>query len=376
MAKKTKVLHVIHDLRCGGVEKLFLLIIDGLQKRGVVENVGCVMADKLDFLSSGDAKIITLGLPIRDSILSIALMSPYELFVLMRTIMREDPDIIFAHNTSAEQLLASIAGRILGKKVVVLKYEQRDTHHFGRRFIDPVNYSLCNKIVVISDATEDEVVSMGVPRSKISHIRNGKQKKQHMLSQKEARDRLGLAQNGLILGMVDRMHPVKNHAGMIRAMKDVLAIQDDAKLVIVGDDPVVSYKKSLEELVQKNGLEMNVIFLGERKDVEDIYPAFDIFVHPSFSEGGCPLAVLEAACAGLPMVLGKVGGVKDLPEGCALMIQPKDDKALAEALKKLIKDPELRKEYGRKAKAVVRNELSSDRMLEGYENLFKRLSEG
>lgn len=267
--KKTKVMHVIRDLRCGGVEKLFLLIIDGLQKRGAIDNVGCVVSDKLDFLAPNKAKIITLGLPLNDSFFHVVLMLPFEFFMLMAAILREKPDVIFVHNTSAEQLLASILGNILGKKVVVLKCEQNEIRHILRRFTDPINYFLCHNIVVVSHATENELLSLGIPRSKLSLILNGKQIDSHMLTQKNARLRLGFKSTDMILGMISRTHPLKNHAGVIRAMPELLALRKNIKLVIVGDDAKARYKQALQQLVHDSGLDGSVVFLGERKDVED-----------------------------------------------------------------------------------------------------------
>jgi glycosyltransferase involved in cell wall biosynthesis len=372
--KKIKVMHILHDLRCGGVEKMFLATVDGLQKRGICENVACLIFNKLDFFKPLKAKIITLQLPHQNSYLKMALMKPYEFLVLLIAIANENPDVIYTYVTSSDQFIASLIGKIFGKKVVVRKFEQIDIQHSAHRIINPITYSFVDKIIALSKAGEKELRSIGISQRKIAFIPNGKSAIPE-LPKDVARIKFGIKKTDFIIGMVSRIDPVKNHLAVIKSMPELLNLRKNCKLVIVGDDSTIEHKKSLQQMILKKGLEKNVIFLGERKDIEEIYPLFDIYVHPSFSEGGCPGSLVEAAFSGLPIVATNVGGIKDFNDAI-IMVPPDDTKTLNQALINLIKDQDLRAEYGRKARLKAEKEFSLDVMLDRYEKLFKELSLG
>ncbi len=372
---KKKVMHVIHHIGYGGAQRMFIDTACGLQKRGNTENVGCFILDMQelrDYIHS-NTRMINVGLPRTDSYMLLGLMGLYEFPALLWTIYKEKPDIIYVYYSPAEQFFAAIGGKIFGKRVVVRKYDQRARQHVIFRFLNQMTYPFCDKIVSIFSSGVDELEKLGVPADKIERIPNGKTVKKDAPGRRKAKARLGLKETDFVVGAVSRIHPLKNYELAIEALPELLASDKNVKLVIVGDSPLGSYKEKLRQLIRTKGLEDNVVFLGGRKDVDDIYPAFDIFVHPSFSEGG-PGAVLEAMCAGLPIIASNVGGTKDLlADDCGILISPDDRQELADALKRMMNDPELRNEYGRRAKARAEKEFSLETMLDRYEKLFEEL---
>jgi len=122
--------------------------------------------------------------------------------------------------------------------------------------------------------------------------------------------------------------------------------QVDCRLIIVGDGPLAN------ELCRRAvhlGVSDSVVFTGylAEPELNEVYMRADVFVLPTYSEG-FPTVLLEAMSFGLPIVTTSVGGAPDyLTEGeNVLYVPPRQPKALAEALDRLLHDETLREELG------------------------------
>ena len=147
----------------------------------------------------------------------------------------------------------------------------------------------------------------------------------HFDSEKRLRIRnnLGLTEKNFVVGHVGRFTHPKNHPFIIELFKEIWKNKEYSRLLLIGEGPC---EDRIKELVRKNKLEDMVIFLGSRKDVNDLYSAMDVFLFPSLYEG-LGSAVVEAQANGLPCfvsntvplqakVLGsyKIFDLKDGPE--------------------------------------------------------------
>lgn len=101
-----------------------------------------------------------------------------------------------------------------------------------------------------------------------------------------------------VVGHVGRMQPEKNHDFLIDVFAELKKKKPDAELILVGTGPLEEKVKS--KVVEK-GLSDCVHFLGNRKDMNRIYQAMDVFVFPSFFEG-LGIVAIEAQAAGVPIV--------------------------------------------------------------------------
>ena len=92
----------------------------------------------------------------------------------------------------------------------------------------------------------------------------------------------------------------------------------------------------------------NVRFLGERKDVEDLYPGMDLFVLPSYREG-FPRSAMEAAACGVPVVATDIRGCRQVVDHgtTGLLVPVRDGAALAGAIGILAGDPARRRGWVR-----------------------------
>ena len=172
------------------------------------------------------------------------------------------------------------------------------------------------------------------------------------------------ATNEFVVGTIGRLDPVKNHQGLIRAVRQLQNIGYPVRLVIVGDGPL---RDEIESNVQAAQLLPNAIRLGYRSDVERLYKMFDAFVLNSFAEG-MSNTLLEAMACGLPIVCTAVGGNVELiaDKVSGLWIKPGDDDALVRALTDLIRIQSERDTFAANARNFARDNFSITAMINRY----------
>ena len=115
---------------------------------------------------------------------------------------------------------------------------------------------------------------------------------------REVREQYGL-EDCLVVGHVGRLQYQKNQTFLLDAFRHLHEREEKARLVLVGDGPDLT---ELEAKAVTLGIEREVLFLGNRDDVNRLLQAFDLFVMPSHFEG-FGMAALEAQAAGLPCLL-------------------------------------------------------------------------
>lgn len=129
-------------------------------------------------------------------------------------------------------------------------------------------------------------------------INNGINPQEYLFNIKkrnEMRENLNLKTNDIVIGHVGRFSSEKNHSFLIDIFNELLKINKNYKLLLVGDG---NTREEIEKKVQSLKLEDSVRFLGVRKDVKDILQGLDLFILPSVFEG-LPVTLVEAQGAGL-----------------------------------------------------------------------------
>lgn len=164
---------------------------------------------------------------------------------------------------------------------------------------------------------------------------------------------------------VGRLKEPKTFDTLLRALAQLDPASFRAR--IAGDGPD---RAALEVLVRGP-----VELLGERDDVPQLLAESDVFVLSSASEG-LPMSLLEAMAAGLPVVASAVGGVPELVGDTGLLVPPRDDAALAAAIRRLVEDPTLRRQLGAAGRARVETEFSLASFRSAHLALYERLLAG
>ena len=99
-----------------------------------------------------------------------------------------------------------------------------------------------------------------------------------------------------VIGHVGRFSPVKNHSLLINIFEEYLKINNNARLILIGDG---ENEEKIKKLVKNKNIDKKVIFLGNISNVNEWYQAFDLFILPSINEG-LPVVGIEAQATGLP----------------------------------------------------------------------------
>ncbi len=186
------------------------------------------------------------------------------------------------------------------------------------------------------------------------------------------RGELGIDADAPVAGSIAVLRPEKDLATFVRAAQRVLHELPAARFVLAGDGPE---RRELERQIESLGLERRVIMTGWRSDVPAVLAALDVAVLCSTDVETFPLVFLEAMAAGLPLVGTRVGGlaemIKDGENG--LLVQPRDEEALARAMLRVLGDGETARRWGAASHARVVREFDVATMVARYEALFARL---
>ena len=174
----------------------------------------------------------------------------------------------------------------------------------------------------------------------------------------------------------------------ITAFKKRFAVTPLKKVLfaVVGDG---SLRQQLEQQAAGLGLGDDVVFLGSRRDMENIYPAFDIAALTSLNEG-TPLTLIEAMANARPVVSTLVVGVvdllgptvsKDAEAGYVICergvgVPAGDSEAFGSAITRLVHDEDLRREIGEAGLQFVTSRYSKDRLLDDVRQLYADLNAG
>ena len=128
---------------------------------------------------------------------------------------------------------------------------------------------------------------------------------------KQKRKELGYTDKDIVIGNVGRMHFQKNQIFLIKIFEELLKLNPNYKLQIVGDG---EDREKIENFIEERKLGDKVKLLGNRKDVNELYSEMDIYLFPSVFEG-FGIVLLEAQCSGLMIFASK----DVIPEGIKIV---------------------------------------------------------
>ena len=187
----------------------------------------------------------------------------------------------------------------------------------------------------------------------------------------KAREALGVADDGLLVGWVGRLVPIKDCATFIRACAIVVESLPQTQIIIAGDGPL---REECEVLARELGVPVR--FLGNRSDVPALMAAMDVFVLSSANEGFGRVLV-EAMASAAPIVATAVGGVPEVVQDgqCGLLAPPGDPKALAAAIRRVLSEPKLSAAFAERGLQRA-PEFSIERTVQDIDRIYERVLSG
>ncbi|MBF0529812.1 MAG: glycosyltransferase [Deltaproteobacteria bacterium] len=294
---------------------------------------------------------------------------------------REQTDILLLLNHRDTIFLGAPAAKIAGVRAVInwqhetfRRYSLHRLTMLGRRIF----HLLCiDRVVAVAKGHKEYIIEYeGVPRRKVEAIYNAvdTEKLISKLTVAEAKKRLDLPVDSLVVSSIAVLRPDKAHDVLLRAAQIVLDRFPRAFFLIVGDGP---QKPALMELAAELGIQNAVRFLGFRLDIADILQAVDINVLSTKPEQETlSLAVIEAMAVGKPNICTDVGFMKEIitPGKNGFLTPVGDVRNLAQKIMTLLGDEKLRRDMGQAALQVIKEKLNVDTMVRSFENLFCRLA--
>lgn len=300
---------------------------------------------------------------------------------IVRLLREVRPDIVHTHTAKAGTL-GRLAAWLTRVPVIVHTFHGNVfTGYFSsltsrliillERFLARISTA----VIAITDSQLGELVAAGIPRDKIRLIPLGiplgrlrPEARSAPTSQerrRQARQRLGISDDSIVVGFVARLVPVKNPALLVRAVARLHQANSRILLVVVGDGELRE-----EVVATAKDLDLPIKMLGWRDDMDQIYPAFDVVALSSRNEGS-PVALIEAMAAGVPVASTKVGGVADLLEhGAFGELARETPDSLAAAISRAIESPGARI---RDAQTHVLSNYSAERLITEITDLYLEL---
>ena len=177
----------------------------------------------------------------------------------------------------------------------------------------------------------------------------------------------------LLIGMVGRFHPMKDHANFLRAAALLVGERDDVCFVCVGNG-TASYGNELRRLGDRLGLAGRLVWAGVRKDMSAVYNAFDVMTSSSAYGEGFSNVVGEAMACGVPCVATDVGDSAWIVGETGQVVAAKDPDALANGWREILLLSEARRAtLGRAARQRILKEFAPIRLAQRTEDALRRL---
>jgi len=167
--------------------------------------------------------------------------------------------------------------------------------------------------------------------------------------------------------MVSRLVPQKQPQLALQALSSLRRRGSTVHLVVIGDGPL---HQELERLAEKLGVAEALQLLGDRKDVpEQLAMASCLLLTSSYE--GCPLSVLEAMAAGVPVVATRTGGtVEVVTDGRTGFLVDSDPEAIAVGIDRLLSDPAVAAKMGAEARGEALRRFSKQRMVQAVLDVY------
>jgi len=298
-------------------------------------------------------------------------------------------DIVHTHN---EHSFAAMVAAYLRRRTDVpliltchgqLIFGSKMADYFERvysRIIGRGIFKAADRIISLSSSDLNYISSLGIDSKKISILPNAIDPEE-LFKTDSGTFEADNPKNSFLQGLNGKriimfVGPVIRRKGveyLIKSIPEVLRkTGDDSVFLLVGEGEFLNQARQLTKEMQIND---HVIFTGRLTEEEliETYRCADLFVLPSLSEG-LPTSILEAMYFGLPVVATDIPGVKDHFKYVALLVPPKNEDRLADAIVKLLDDAKLRGRLSRAGVELVKSKYTWDAVASEYEKIYKKLN--
>lgn len=379
-----KVIRIITRLNIGGPAIHTLILSGSLNKDEYKDILICGKPAK----SEGDMSYLAERYNVKPLIIpelgrEISFFNDVKsLISIYRIIKREKPDIVHTHTAKAGAL-GRLAAFAAGVPVRVHTFHG---HIFDGYFsptiakifllIERFLARFTDRIVTVSETVKYDIVDqLKVAKNKKSAvIPLGLDLDGFLQCEKlrgNFRKKLNLGDDVLLVGIVGRLVPIKNHKMFLEAAGSILKRKPamNVKFLVIGDG---EYGTFLRSCAKDAGIEEHVIFTGWIRDLAEAYADLDVVALTSLNEG-TPVSLIEAMASSRAVVSADAGGVKDLvrPNENGLLSKINDVEGFSDNLFSLLLDKDARVRMGTCGRESVKAKYGKERLVRDIENLYE-----
>lgn len=375
-----RILHIITGLSTGGAERaLYNLLSGGLGDAG--ETAVLSLSDE----GSMGQHIRALGVPVMTLEMKRGMPTPAALIRLRRIVRDFQPDLIqgwMYHGNVA----ASLARRLARNKPAVIWNVRHSLYSLAAEKLMTRQVIRANRwlssgadaIIYNSRVSRGQHEAFGFAAENGKVIANGFDT-DSLRPDRDKRDAmrqsLGIAPDEVVVGHVARFHPMKNHAGFLKAAVQVLKLRPDVSFLLAGRN-VGLENPALADIVPAR-FQGRFRFVGERSDVPNLMQAMDVFCMSSAWGEAFPNVIAEAMAIGLPCVAKDVGDSRDIVGDSGVVVAPGDDDVLAAGMLTMLdKTADERRELGRAARKRIEQHYALPAIVRQYAEMYRVIAQG
>lgn len=372
------ILHVINGLYTGGAERMLVKLLAKMDRQRFANSV-------VSLIAGGE-----LAEPLRELGISVT-----ELGITMRgggwigglkrlaEIVRNARPAVIQGWMYHGNLAALIAGWLNSHRLVLWNIrcsDMQDGHgSLAARLIKFMSAKLSHRpeaVIVNAFAGKAYHEEIGYRPRRWEIIPNGFDPdvfRPDTVAKTALRRELGIANNAILIGMIARYNPMKDHPNFIAAAGNS-AKQYPRAHFVMGGLGVTRDNGALTRLMGQTGFAERFHLLGQCNEVEQIMPGLDIVVQSSAFGEGFPNMLGEAMACGVPCVATDVGDARRIIGDTGKIAPSRDPQALAIAIGELINmAPEARRELGEKARRRINENYSLSAVVQRYEDLYAEI---
>jgi glycosyltransferase involved in cell wall biosynthesis len=377
-AGRIKILHLITGLDTGGAE-VSLLRLTGAMDPDRFENI----VVSLTVPGPMSTAIRNQGIKVDAIHMSRSLPTPGALWRLYRLVRAERPDVLqtWLYHSDLIGLLTGRAARVPAIAWNIRCSYMGDEYQVGikgglvRLLARLSTYP--DAIIANSHAGKHEHAALGYNPKRWEVLNNGFDLaafRPHADARERLRHDLNLPDDAILIGLVARYDPIKNHEGFLRAAAELQSTDQEAHFVLVGGG-VDGRNRDLNALIDHLDIRERVHLLGQRDDVPRLTAGLDIATCCSLGEG-FPNVVGEAMACAVPCVVTDVGDAARIVGDTGIIVSAGDPQALARGWREMIsRGAAGRTELGQQALARIESRFSLAHCVEKYQNFYDDLTE-